>query len=80
MSWGLVGIGLVISGILLWEVPIQLHELFERHRLYRKARNYCDRVHKPLLRIGMRRSPLEPPNGDTTLDIEPSVTELPGGV
>lgn len=63
-----------------YELVIQLQETAERKDYYAMARDYCDRVGKPLLRIGMRRSFLEPPNGDFTLDIDPAVLKVPGGV
>lgn len=59
---------------------VQLKEHVERQQLWGTARSYCDEVGKPLLRIGLRRSPLEPPNGDVTLDIDTAVTRIPGGV
>ena len=68
---------LVVSG---YELSLQAREIAERHHYYNIARKYCDEVGKPLLRIGIKRSPLEPPNGDYTLDIDPIVLSLPGGV
>lgn len=70
----------VIGLTALYEAMVQTPEFAERHMAYREARAYCDAVGKPLLRIGIRRSPLEPPNGDTTLDIDPIVLTIPGGV
>jgi hypothetical protein len=70
----------VIGAALTYETAIQVKENVERHDYFRWARNYCDAVGKPLLRIGMRRGFLEPPNGDVTLDIDPEVLNIPGGV
>lgn len=70
----------LFQAALVYEGFIQAIELEERHHYYRLARDYCSEVSKPLLRIGMRRSPLEPPNGDVTLDIDPSVERVSGGV
>ena len=63
-----------------YEFEIQSTEFNERHGLWRWSRDYCSRIGKPLLRIGIRRSFLEPPNGDVTLDIDPAVLAIPGGV
>jgi len=73
----LMGLGLAAG---MYEAAITVHETMERHRAYGWARGYADSVGKPLLRIGVRRSFLEPPNGDVTLDIDPIVASLPGGV
>lgn len=62
------------------ELAIQSTETVERHKHWRMAREYCDHVGKQLLRIGIRRSFLEPPNGDVTLDLDPIVLNIPGGV
>lgn len=72
--WAILGLAAA------YEVGIQVKETRERHSLFRQAREYSDSVGKPLLRIGVRRSPLEPPNGDVTLDLDPVVTRIPGGV
>ena len=70
--------GLLKAG-LFYEAGIQVREFAER-RVYRnRARRYCASVDKPLLRIGVRRSVLEPPNGDVTLDLDPAVERIPGG-
>lgn len=65
---------------LSYEGIIQASEFMERHNYYSLARAYCDGIGKPLLRVGMRRSILEPPNGDITIDIDRKVLEIPGGV
>lgn len=65
---------------LTYEGVIQVKEHKERHDYFNWARGYCDSVGKELLRIGMRRSGLEPPNGDVTLDIDPEVLNIAGGV
>ncbi len=76
--------GKVFLGILVaaasYEIIIQLAEYAERYEYWKWSREYCDRVGKQLLRIGMQRSPIEPKNGDVTLDIDERVQEIPGGV
>lgn len=62
------------------ELGVQIAEFTERHTLWSKARQFCESKGKPLLRIGMRRSFLEPPNGDVTLDFDPAVANIPSGV
>ncbi len=64
----------------LYEAGVQLPEYLDRHDGFRDARAYCRSVGKPLLRIGVHRSPLEPPNGDVTLDLDPSVTDPAKGI
>jgi hypothetical protein len=72
-----MGIGwAVIKALAIYEGITQAREISERFNFYRWAREYCDEVGKPLLRIGMKRSPFEPPNGDYTLDIDPRVEDL----
>jgi hypothetical protein len=68
------------AAILAYEASIHISETAERHSTYRMAREYCDSVNKPLLRIGVRRGILEPPMGDVTLDIDPIIESFPGGV
>ena len=70
----------VLAGVALYFTVTQLSEASERHMYWKMAREYCDKVDKPLLRIGMRRSFTEPPNGDITLDIDPDVLNISGGV
>ena len=62
------------------EVFIQVSEFNERKRYWEIARAYCDITGKKLLRVGIRRSSLEPPNGDVTIDIDMKVLDIPGGV
>lgn len=73
-------IGKLLLLILGLEAGLQVRENIERRTYYNLAREYCNSVGKPLLRVGMRRSPLEPPNGDVTIDIDPAVQEIEGGV
>lgn len=75
--WPLAAVGV---GLGLYELAMQAPEISDRHETWSWARAYCAQVAKPLLRIGMRRSPLEPPNGDVTLDIDPAIRAVPGGV
>lgn len=74
--------GAALGAVLLgfYELGIQSREFDERHSAWRSAQAYCNAVGKPLLRIGMRRSPLEPPNGDVTIDVDRVVLSIPGGV
>ncbi len=64
----------------LYELAVQAPEYRDRHEAWQAARAYCDSVGKPLLRIGVHRSFLEPPNGDVTLDLDPSVADPSKGV
>lgn len=73
-------LGVVGLGLLAYEGIIALSESAERHSTYRMAREYCDSVNKPLLRIGVRRGITEPPMGDVTIDIDPIIESFPGGV
>lgn len=73
-------LGIVAGVVVTYEVLLQVQENRERHHYYRLAKQHCDRTGKPLLRIGMRRGFMEPPNGDVTLDIDPAVLRIPGGV
>jgi hypothetical protein len=79
-----VVLGKVILGALgvaaVYEVVCFIAETKEKHDYFNLARDYCRSVNKPLLRIGMQRAPWEPPNGDVTLDIDPIVKYIPGGV
>jgi len=70
----------LLDGLGLGEGIFFVKGLSENHSSYNKARQYCDSVGKPLLRIGLHRAPWEPPNGDYTLDIDPIVQQVPGGV
>lgn len=66
--------------LIRYELMLQAREIMERRRRYQQCRAYCDSVDKPLLQIGVRTSPLNPPYADTTLDIDPVVLRVPGGV
>ncbi len=70
----------LVSMLAAYEGTVQLIETKERHNLFNQSRKYCDSVGKQLLRVGIRRSFLEPPNGDVTLDIDPVVENIPGGI
>ena len=76
-----MGIGLtILKYTVFYEVGLSIRAAFERHKYWNESREYCNEVGKQLLRIGVRRSPLEPPNGDVTLDIDPVILTIPGGV
>ncbi len=64
----------------LYELAVQSPEYEDRHIGFRLAREYCRSVGKPLLRIGVHRTFLEPPNGDLTIDLDPSVADRQRGV
>ena len=70
----------IALGLAAYEGTVQLQEIDERYSYWRQARAYCDSVGKPLLRIGIKRGLFEPPNGDVTLDIDPIILSVPGGV
>jgi hypothetical protein len=73
-------IGTIIGSLIAWETATSIGSIYERHKLYNQAVQESERSGKPILRIGMRRSFIEPPNGDYTLDIDPAVLKLDGGV
>jgi len=62
-----------------YECGIGMRNIIERHTYYREAREYCDKVDKPMLRIGMRKTFFEPPDADVTVDINPEVENIIGG-
>jgi len=66
--------------LIVYEGCITIKNIIERHTSYNQAREYCDQIGKPLLRIGMKQNFWEPPNGDVTLDIDPIVLNIEGGV
>lgn len=70
----------IVGVAVLYEMTINGIELWERFHYWNWAKKYCDSVGKPLLRIGMHRGPFEPPNGDVTLDVDPAINSIPGGV
>jgi len=78
-TWGKILLG-VLGTAVIYEGVIQLNEIAERENYWQLARKYCDKIGKPLLRIGIRRSSFEPPNGDVTLDVDLKVLDIPGGV
>jgi hypothetical protein len=65
---------------LAYQAGITVRQIVERHTYWKQARDYADSVGKPLLCIGMSRLPWHAPNGDTTVDIDPAVEAIPGGV
>ena len=73
-------IATLLKAALVYEIAIQTKEGIERHHYWGISRQYCNLVGKPLLRVGMNRSFLEPPNGDMTIDIDPEIQSIPGGV
>ena len=70
----------IALGIVAYQATITTLQYLEGRNAYRRARAYCDAVGKPLLSIGMARTPWSQPNGDVTLDIDPSVRQIVGGV
>lgn len=75
-----IGALAVLGTAVVYEGSIQVSEHAERYHYWEVARAYCDLVGKPLLRIGIKRSYFEPPNGDITIDIDLKVLDIPGGV
>jgi len=63
-----------------YEVGIGIRNIIERHTYYKEAREYCNSVGKPMLRIGMRKYFWEPPDADVTVDIDPEVEQTLGGI
>lgn len=63
-----------------YEGGIGIRNIIERHTYYKEAREYCDMIGKPMLRIGMRKYFWEPPDADVTVDIDHEVESTIGGV
>lgn len=70
----------IVKLCLAYEAGMTIREGIERHRYYNQARQYADEIGKPLLVVGMRRNFTQPPNGDVTVDIDPAVQTIEGGV
>jgi len=70
----------IIGGLILYQIINDTHENIERRTLYQQARAFCDGRQKPLLVVGMKRHWWQPPDGDITIDIDPLVEQIPGGV
>ena len=78
---GLAGKILLAFGA--YEIGVGVRANLENHAYWKLAREHCDKVDKPLLLIGMRRAwkvALGMPNGDVTLDLDPAVQSIKGGV
>ena len=74
---------MILTLLGLWagyEGGIGIRNIIERHTYYKEAREYCDSVGKPMLRIGMRKYFWEPPDADVTVDIDPEVEQTLGGI
>jgi len=81
MTIGMLGKLLLMAGA--YEVSMTVRAHLEEHTYWKLAREHCDKVSKPLLLIGMRRwwKIIEGmPNGDVTLDLDPAVQGIEGGV
>lgn len=65
---------------LAYQVGVTTREIHERHKYWRQARDYADYVGKPLLVVGMKRHAWEPSNGDVTIDLDPAVAQIEGGL
>jgi SAM-dependent methyltransferase len=72
--------GGLAGAVALYEVGHQIHDNYERSYYWDVARAYSDAVGKPLLVVGMKRWPWQPPDGDVTVDLDPAVLGIPGGV
>jgi len=75
-----MAIPLLIKLLAGYEAGMITRQIGERIRYYKEARAYADTVGKPLLNIGMQRAPWQMPNGDVTVDLDPKVLTIPGGV
>ncbi|MDD4986056.1 MAG: methyltransferase domain-containing protein [Dehalococcoidales bacterium] len=80
MHGALATLLVVLGSAAAYEGGIQIKENAERHHYWRVARAYSDLAGKPLLVVGMKRHIWQPPDGDVTLDVDPLVTTVPGGV
>jgi len=76
-------VSIIKTVIGLWagyEGGIGIRNIIERHTYYNEAREYCNEVGKPMLRIGMRKYFWEPPDADITVDTNPEVESIAGGI
>ena len=76
----MVGIRTILGLWAGYEGGIGIRNIIERHTYYNEAKEYCDKIGKPMLRVGMRKWFWEPPDADTTVDINPEVENTPGGI
>lgn len=70
----------VLASATAYESGIYISENEERHHYWGVARAYSDLVGKPLLVVGMKRHAWQPSNGDVTVDIDPLVEQIAGGI
>lgn len=70
----------ILKILAAYEAGIAIRENVERHNYWHQAREYADSVGKPLLVVGMKRWPWQPRDGDITVDIDPAIENIPGGV
>jgi len=73
-------LGTIAVITVIYEGGIELRQNHERHSYFNQARDYADSVGKPLLTVGMKRRFWEPSDGDVTIDIDPEVEKIEGGV
>lgn len=71
---------LIALGLAAYEGTLQLQETSERHEYWNLGRNYANQVGKPMLQIGRRIRPWEPPLADVVLDLDERVLDSPEGV
>ena len=73
-------LGVIVKLLIAYQVGLTAKENVERHDYYGQAREYADAVGKPLLAVGLQHGFWQPPNGDITIDINPDVESIEGGI
>lgn len=73
-------IGWVLLVLVSYQGTVTVREHIERHVCWKRARCAADTSRKPLLVVGLQRFFWDPPNGDATIDIDPAVASIVGGV
>lgn len=69
----------LLVGLLVYEGIIQVDEFMERRRVFQQARDYADKVDKPLLVVGAPLFGINHPCGDVTIDISPEKAAMCDG-
>ena len=70
----------IVGAAVAYQAFFTIKENIERHTHFNAALAFARLVDKPLLVVGLQRRFWEPPNGDVTVDIDPEVLTIEGGV
>lgn len=66
----------IVKGLLIQQLAVNMMELYERHSVFRYARDYADSTGKPLLVVGGPKWSFSHSCGDTTIDIDPNLNSV----